>query len=164
MASLAVDVLPRMLRDRVVAEDRDWPLRCETSDHLLRENPRQPPRQPDSGKGELFALAWSDIDFNSRTLTVRRSREEIPGRLALKEPKSEAGRRQVKLPQAAADSLQEHRKRVLAAGRAGLELVFTDVEAVSCASQIFSGASGIHCSLLRAGSGFGPTICGTPML
>ncbi len=46
MPALAVDLLPRMLRDGVVAADRDRAARNETIDDASRENPRQPPRRP----------------------------------------------------------------------------------------------------------------------
>jgi len=79
-------------------------------------------------QGELFALSWQDIDLERRSLTVQRSLEEVRGKLALKEPKSAAGRRSVRLPQVAVDVLHEHRKRLLAAGKAGSPWVFTDAD------------------------------------
>ncbi len=79
-------------------------------------------------QGELFALAWEDLDLAKRTLTVRHSLEEVQGRLALKEPKSASGRRMVKLPSTAVDALLDHRKRLVAAGKDGNPFIFTDAD------------------------------------
>lgn len=70
-------------------------------------------------QGELFALAWEDIDFERRTLSVRHSLEELNGFLRIKEPKSASGRRTVKLPQPAVDALHAHRRILMAQGKAG---------------------------------------------
>jgi integrase len=71
----------------------------------------------DSGmrQGELFGLQWADIDFPTGVLTVRRSLEEINGKLRLKEPKSGRGRL-IHLSSYATDALNEHRKAMLAEG------------------------------------------------
>lgn len=77
-------------------------------------------------QGELFALSWDDIDLERGLLTVRHSLEEVLGRLAIKEPKSESGRRPVKLSVVAVDALHEHRKQQMASGKAGSPWLFTD--------------------------------------
>jgi len=75
-------------------------------------------------QGELFALAWGDIDFDGGALQVRRTLEELKGKLRLKETKSRKGRR-VDLPRFALDALHEHRKAMLAEGH-GKAPVFCD--------------------------------------
>lgn len=62
--------------------------------------------------GELFALAWADIDMERGVLMVRHSLEEVKGRLTLKEPKSESGRRAIRLDPMDVKALKEHRQRL----------------------------------------------------
>jgi integrase len=77
--------------------------------------------------GEIFALQWADIDLKAGTIAVRRSQSEVNGRIAVKEPKSAKGRRQVKLSADVVDVLLDHRKRMLAEGLASAERVFCNV-------------------------------------
>jgi integrase len=67
----------------------------------------------DSGmrQGELYGLQWPDIDFETGHVSVLRSLEEIKGHLRLKELKTKASRRRIKLSPFAIDALHEHRKR-----------------------------------------------------
>jgi integrase len=76
-------------------------------------------------QGELLGLKWEDIDLTSGTIFVQRQLQEVAGRLALVEPKTNAGRRRVALPQIAVATLIAHRNRMLAAG-ALAALVFCD--------------------------------------
>jgi integrase len=49
-------------------------------------------------RGELLALKWEDIDWDAKTLTVRRSLEQTAGApLRLKEPKTRSSRRTIGL-------------------------------------------------------------------
>jgi integrase len=66
-------------------------------------------------QGELFALVWSDIDFEAGSVLVQRSLEEIDGKHRVKEPKSGRGRR-IDVSSFALAALQEHRKAMLAEG------------------------------------------------
>ena len=59
-------------------------------------------------QGELFALAWGDIDFKIATVDVSKSLEEVKGRLKIKSPKTRAGRRTLALDQFSLDALKEH--------------------------------------------------------
>jgi integrase len=68
-------------------------------------------------QGELFALAWEDIDLDAGVVNVKHSLEEINATLQLKEPKSAKGRRSVTLPQVAVDALVRHKARAMAKGR-----------------------------------------------
>lgn len=79
-------------------------------------------------QGEIFALSWDDLDFDSRKLWVRHSVEELGGKLRIKEPKSASGRRVVKLPQTVVDVLNDHRKRLMVDGKAASPYLFTDDE------------------------------------
>jgi len=77
-------------------------------------------------QGELFGLHWESIDLKHGILQVRYSLEEIKGQLRLKEPKSEAGRRQIALPAMAVKALCEHKAKQLAEGLAKCPYVFPD--------------------------------------
>lgn len=77
-------------------------------------------------QGELFGLQWADIDFAGRTLAVRHTLEEIKGQLRLKEPKSKAGRRLVRLPAVAINALMDHKAEQEAEGLEECSLVFCD--------------------------------------
>ncbi len=62
--------------------------------------------------GEILALRWSDLDWDARTIQVRRTlgRTKKNG-LAFGEPKTPKGRRSVTLPAFALDALRQHRAR-----------------------------------------------------
>lgn len=62
-------------------------------------------------QGEILGLAWSDVDFEASTLTVRNALQRIDGALVLVEPKSATSRRVVALPTVAVDALRVHRLR-----------------------------------------------------
>jgi integrase len=63
-------------------------------------------------QGELLALAWSDVDLDGGTLTIRRNlvraREQVP---YFGSPKSETSRRTISLPAVAVDALRVHKSR-----------------------------------------------------
>src|SRR3954454_23733528 len=72
-------------------------------------------------QGEALGLLWDAVDLDAGTLTVRRALQRQAGKgLVLVEPKSRAGRRTIKLPDALWDALRSHRawraERRLAAG------------------------------------------------
>jgi integrase len=62
-------------------------------------------------QGECFALQWSDIDLEARTLHVRHSLARVNRKILLDRPKSDAGIRHVALPAVAVAALQSHRQR-----------------------------------------------------
>jgi integrase len=76
-------------------------------------------------EGELFALEWKDVDFPGAAVTVRRTLEEVGGRVRTKEPKTAKSRRRVDLPRFALNALHEHRKCMLSEGNAAAP-VFCD--------------------------------------
>jgi integrase len=62
--------------------------------------------------GEALGLHWSDIDWQHRTLTIRRALQRQTGRgLVFVEPKSKGSRRTIELLDIAVDALQAHRDR-----------------------------------------------------
>lgn len=62
-------------------------------------------------KGELCGLNWSDFDFEHRKVHIQRQYEAVSTKgVILKEPKTEAGKRDVDLPQKLIDLLDEYRK------------------------------------------------------
>jgi integrase len=83
----------------------------------------------DSGMrpGELFALQWSDLDFDASAVTVTKSLEEIGGALRVKDVKTSKSRRRIDLTRRTVAALHEHRKTMLAAGHAGAP-VFCDTD------------------------------------
>lgn len=61
-------------------------------------------------RGEILALKWQDIDFDQKTLQVRRIFTRSKGqRYVLAEPKTEKSRRSVILPSITVDLLKQHR-------------------------------------------------------
>jgi len=69
--------------------------------------------------GELFALRWSDIDFDAGRVTVKRSVAPNEwGQLEAKDVKTQKGRRQIRLSAFTLAALQDHRKKMLAEGHA----------------------------------------------
>lgn len=79
-------------------------------------------------QGELFALAWADIDLDRGVLSVRHSLECVGAKLTIKEPKSASGKRVVRLDAADVEVLREHRKRLADEGLAFGEWVFPNTE------------------------------------
>lgn len=62
-------------------------------------------------RGEVFALRWSDIDLEGRTLRVNRSLLKEGRAHSFHEPKTQAGRREVPLPDSAVALLKALRRR-----------------------------------------------------
>jgi integrase len=67
-------------------------------------------------QGEILGLAWSDIDFEARTITVRQALQRVKGKdgkgtLTLVEPKTFRSCRVLVLPQLAVSGLAEHHRR-----------------------------------------------------
>jgi integrase len=63
-------------------------------------------------QGELLGLRWSDLNWQTGRLHVQRQVQRITGQgLVFSEPKSDAGRRLVKLGSAVLDKLRAHRDR-----------------------------------------------------
>jgi integrase len=62
-------------------------------------------------QGELLGLAWSDLDLEGGTLTVRNALQRVDSRLVLVEPKSVTSHRVVALPAIVVASLRAHRVR-----------------------------------------------------
>ena len=66
-------------------------------------------------QGELLGLQWADVDFDGAVVTVRRSLEELHGKLRLKQTKTGNSRR-IDLPPFAVDALRDHRVAMLTEG------------------------------------------------
>jgi integrase len=65
-------------------------------------------------QGELLGLQWSDLDWKTGRLQIRRQLQRIPGQgLVLTEPKSARGRRSITLASVDLAKLRENRKRRL---------------------------------------------------
>jgi integrase len=64
-------------------------------------------------RGELLALRWGNVDLDAKVVRVRQALEQTKGGLRFKEPKTTAGRRDITLPDAAADALRDHRRQQL---------------------------------------------------
>jgi integrase len=64
-------------------------------------------------RGEALGLAWDDLDFEQRTLTVRRTLQRVGGQLQLGEPKTATSARTLTLPRELVGMLRAHRVRQL---------------------------------------------------
>jgi integrase len=73
----------------------------------------------DSGArpGELFAMLWTDVDFERGQISVTKSLEDIDGVLRVKDVKTKKGRRRIDLSLFTMGELNRHRARMLAEGR-----------------------------------------------
>jgi len=75
-------------------------------------------------QGEMFALEWSDVDWERRTLRIERQAANNGGRILIKAPKTKNGRRTLDLPNEALDALRGRQTRALKDGQAGNSLIF----------------------------------------
>jgi len=85
----------------------------------------------DSGarEGELFALHWSEVDWEGSAVTIIRALEEAKGHHRLKELKTVKSRRRIAITPYTLAALKEHRQRMLTEGRdVGSGLVFCDTQ------------------------------------
>jgi len=63
--------------------------------------------------GELLGLKWSDIDWDSGTITIQRQKQYVPGvGWSLVEPKTRFGRRTIKVGESTQRNLQTHKGSV----------------------------------------------------
>jgi integrase len=60
-------------------------------------------------RGEVLGLTWSDIDLEAKTLTIRRARVDVAGKVLEGEPKTERGRRTLPLDDALVTALRSLR-------------------------------------------------------
>jgi len=60
-------------------------------------------------RGEILACRWQDFDLDRKTATVRAALEETKGALRFKTPKSEAGVREISLPDIVVETLRAYR-------------------------------------------------------
>lgn len=62
-------------------------------------------------RGELLGLRWSDIDFENKTLQLRRALRRVRHvGFVVKEPKTKAGRRRIMLADFAIEALKRHKR------------------------------------------------------
>ena len=59
-------------------------------------------------KGELSELRRSDVDTTNWTINIRRGVAFVPGRVVIKDPKTDAGKRDVAIPEHLIPAVQEH--------------------------------------------------------
>jgi integrase len=76
-------------------------------------------------RGEMAALRWADVDFESGKIRVERSLEQTNAGLTFKAPKTKAGRRRISIPRSIITELREHwraqqeQRLALGQGKAG---------------------------------------------
>jgi len=76
-------------------------------------------------RGEIAALRWADVDLDGGKIRVERSLEQTNAGLAIKLPKTKAGRRIISIPPSIVAELREHWRRqqeqrlALGMGKAG---------------------------------------------
>lgn len=76
-------------------------------------------------QGELFALAWENVDLDRGVIFVRHSLEDLNGKLRLKEPKSKTSRRTIGIGPETVAVLRSHRRLMESEGH-GSQFVFCD--------------------------------------
>ncbi len=62
-------------------------------------------------RGEALGIKWEDIDFEDRTLTIRRTLQRVAGKLAILPTKTVRSRRKIRLPTELISVLRAHRAR-----------------------------------------------------
>ena len=62
-------------------------------------------------RGEILGLQWDDVDFKSRTLSVRHALQRVEGQLQLVPPKSTRSIRTIPIPDIAMHALKRHQTR-----------------------------------------------------
>jgi len=62
-------------------------------------------------EGEALGLSWGDVNFEARTITVRKQLQRIDKRLQLVDPKTEKSRRTIVMPLIVTERLRAHRVR-----------------------------------------------------
>lgn len=67
--------------------------------------------------GELLALRWDAIDWERGAVSILFSLSEVSGRMELKQPKTKAGRRTIRIAQSTLDSLARTKERAETLGR-----------------------------------------------
>ena len=63
-------------------------------------------------RGELIALQWDDLDFETGVLNVDKQVYEVNGELQFTEPKTKSSIRKLVLPPSVVEALREYQKRV----------------------------------------------------
>lgn len=63
-------------------------------------------------RGELMALQWDDLDFETGVLTVNKQVYDVKGQLQLSVPKTKSSIRKIILPPAVVEMLRKYRKNV----------------------------------------------------
>jgi integrase len=64
-------------------------------------------------RGEALGLRWDDVDLDAGTVTVRRNRTLVRGRVVVQDTKTDQGRRRIALDPETAGALRRHRVRQL---------------------------------------------------
>lgn len=70
-------------------------------------------------QGELLGLQWRQVDFSTGSVSVVHTLLEHQGCFELGEPKTNKGRRLVRLPKFATEALRKHRQQMEAEGHTG---------------------------------------------
>lgn len=61
-------------------------------------------------KGEIFALKWSDMDFENSFIQVKRTQSIYGGKMEIKEPKTKSSRRRIMIDDYLLEILRENKK------------------------------------------------------
>lgn len=75
-------------------------------------------------QGELFALEWSDIDWELRTIRIERQAVNNRGKISITKPKTKAGRRTLDLADNLVQALRERQALAMTEGHAANPVVF----------------------------------------
>ena len=97
-------------------------------------------------RGELLALRWTDIDFETGALTVNQALEQTKAGLDFKAPKTKRSRRKIALSPSAVETLRTHlvnqmkERMALGLGRDAGGLVFAQHDGQPISPMSFSQA------------------------
>lgn len=64
-------------------------------------------------RGELLALRWEDINFDTNNISIVQNLVYVDGQYFFRQPKSESGRRTIEMPSSLSAILKKHRKKQL---------------------------------------------------
>lgn len=64
-------------------------------------------------RGEILGLTWDDIDLENRTIHISKNLVMADGKAIIRQPKTNAGRRTISLPEVTAEALKHERKTQL---------------------------------------------------
>ncbi len=104
--------------------------------------------------GECLGLQWDDIDYTSKTITIRHTLSDVGGKHFLTTPKSKSSRRYISLSDSLAELLKEHKKHQL-------ELQIAQYETFLHPEMVFTSDTGNYKDRSSLNTSFRKRLAGT---